>query len=207
MIYLLGASGQAKVVADLLDTLGLKCAGLYDDAYEADHSEHNGFDLLDKISAVENVKTEVDFHIAIGVNSIREKIANAKDQLKYPVLIHPSAIIAKSASLAAGSICMAGSVIQAAVQIGMHCIINTNASVDHDCVLQDFSQVAPGATVCGNVTIGKCSYVGAGAVIKQGITVGDYVMIGAGAVVVKDIPDNCMVVGNPAKVIKEGRFV
>jgi sugar O-acyltransferase (sialic acid O-acetyltransferase NeuD family) len=207
MIYLLGASGQAKVVFDLLDSLGVKCAGLYDDAYEAGIQERNGFSLLDKITAVENKETDAGFHVAIGINSIREKIARAKDQLSYPVLIHPSAVIAKSANLAAGSICMAGSIIQAAAKIGKHCIINTKASVDHDCVLQDFAQVAPGATVCGNVTIGECSYVGAGAVIKQGISIGSHVMIGAGAVVIKDIPDNCMAVGNPARIIKEGKFV
>jgi len=207
MIYLLGASGQAKVVCDLLDVSGIKCLGLYDDVYEPDNKEYNSFGLLEKITAVENCKSEARFHIAIGVNSIRKKIAGAKSQLNFPLLIHPSAIISKSAGLGAGTICMAGSIVQAAAQIGKHCIINTNASVDHDCVLQDFSQVAPGATVCGNVTIGECSYVGAGAVIKQGIRVGKNVMIGAGAVVVKDIPDNCMVYGNPATIIKEGQFV
>lgn len=207
MMYLLGASGQAKVVCDLLDALGVKCAGLYDDIHEIDHKEHNGFILLDKITSIENKPTDAGFHIAIGVNSIRQSIACAKDQLNYPILIHPSAIVAKSASLGDGSICMAGSIVQAAVQIGKHCIINTNASVDHDCILHNFAQVAPGATVCGNVTIGECSYVGAGAVIKQGIHIGNHVMIGAGAVVLKNIPDNCMVFGNPAKIIKEGMFV
>lgn len=51
-------------------------------------------------------------------------------------------------------------------------------------------------------TIGNNCYIGAGVLIMNPVTIGDNVTIGAGAVVTKDIPDNAIVAGNPAKIIK-----
>jgi acetyltransferase EpsM len=52
------------------------------------------------------------------------------------------------------------------------------------------------------VDIGEGSWIGAGAVVKQGVHIGKWAMIGAGAVVIKDVPDNAVVAGVPAKIIK-----
>ena len=61
---------------------------------------------------------------------------------------------------------------------------------------------APGVTISGGVTIDDCTHIGTGATVIQGVHIGSHVLIGAGAVVVKDIPDNCIVAGNPAKILK-----
>ncbi len=86
--------------------------------------------------------------------------------------------------------------------VGKHCIINSNASVDHDCILEDFVHISPNATLCGGVFVGKCSHIGAGAVIIPGKRIGKNAIVGAGAVVISDIPDNAVAVGNPARVIR-----
>lgn len=52
--------------------------------------------------------------------------------------------------------------------------------------------------------IGKQSIIGYAAIILPGVKIGNNVIVGAGSVVSKDIPDNCIVAGNPAKIIKEG---
>lgn len=52
--------------------------------------------------------------------------------------------------------------------------------------------------------IGKCCFIGAKAIIMPGVTIGDEVIVGSGSVVTKDVPSNCIVAGNPAKVIKQG---
>ena len=88
--------------------------------------------------------------------------------------------------------------IQPGTIIGKHCIINTNVSVDHDCDISDFVHISPGATICGNVTIGELTWIGAGATIIHGISIGKNTIIGAGTVVIKNIPDNVLIVGNPA---------
>ncbi|HPN57619.1 MAG TPA: DapH/DapD/GlmU-related protein, partial [Chitinophagaceae bacterium] len=71
--------------------------------------------------------------------------------------------------------------------------------IDHECIIGDFTHIAPGAVLCGNVKVGRNTFIGANSVIRQGIIIGDNVTIGAGTVVVKDVPDGATVVGNPAK--------
>lgn len=58
-----------------------------------------------------------------------------------------------------------------------------------------------GETRAANVTIGNDVFVGAGTIILPGVHIGNRVIIGAGSIVTKDIPDNSVAVGNPAKVI------
>ena len=92
--------------------------------------------------------------------------------------------------------------MQSSVKIGKHVIINTAASIDHDCIVEDFAHVSPNATLSGNVKVGEGSHIGAGAVIIPNITIGKWAMIGAGSDVTKNVPDYSVVVGNPARKIK-----
>jgi acetyltransferase-like isoleucine patch superfamily enzyme len=84
----------------------------------------------------------------------------------------------------------------------MHCIVNTVASVDHDCVLGDFVHVAPGARLCGGVTVAAGAFIGAGAVVVPGRRIGADAIIAAGAVVLTDVPDGSVAAGNPARLVK-----
>lgn len=54
---------------------------------------------------------------------------------------------------------------------------------------------------CGKVTIGNNVFIGMNTIILKGVTIGDNVIIGAGSIVNRDVPDNCVVAGNPARVI------
>jgi acetyltransferase-like isoleucine patch superfamily enzyme len=74
--------------------------------------------------------------------------------------------------------------------------------IEHECSIGNFSHIAPGAVLAGNVSIGSGCLIGANSVIKQGLKVGDNVIIGAEAVVLKDINSNTKIVGNPAREIK-----
>ena len=59
-----------------------------------------------------------------------------------------------------------------------------------------------GYTRVSNVIIGNNVFIGAGSIVLPGVSIGNNVVIGAGSVVSRDIPDNCVAVGNPARVIK-----
>jgi len=198
-IFLYGASGHAKVIIDSLVASGLSVAGLFDDNLDVksllDYPALGSFDatLLDSDSLI----------ISIGNNYKRKLVVDKlPSDIVYGRAIHPSAIISSHASVGAGSVVMHGAIIQSCAVIGKHCIINTAASVDHDCVIEDFVHISPNATLCGNVTVGEGSQVGAGAVIIPGVKIGRWSLVAAGAVVLKNVPDNVLVLGNPARVIK-----
>ena len=52
--------------------------------------------------------------------------------------------------------------------------------------------------------IGEKCFIGVNVIIMAGITIGDEVIVGSGAVVTKNIPSNCIIVGNPARILREG---
>jgi len=181
MINIYGKGGHAKVVKNALDTHPQKVRISYlynDDDY--------------------NSKLEDPWIIAIGNNQNRKTIANKLKNKKFTTVIHHTAIC--DVDVRDGSQVMMGAVVQVGTYIGKHCIINTSASIDHDCVLEDFTFIGPNATLCGEVHIGEGSFIGAGSVILPGIKIGKNCMIGAGSVVTKDIPNNVTVYGNPAKI-------
>lgn len=187
-----GASGHAKVVLDILEACGKKVDFIVDDNPEL--NELLGYPVR------RNTGSYDEAIIAIGSGSIRKKIVETLDVGNYPVAIHPGALVSPRATVGEGTVVMQGAIVQSCVKLGRHCIINTGASVDHDCEISDFVHVAPHATLSGAVKVGAGTWIGVGAVVKQGVTIGANCMIGAGSVVVKDIPDNVTAYGNPCRV-------
>src|SRR5208282_5273856 len=94
-----------------------------------------------------------------------------------PVVRHPSSVIAADVVIGAGTFIAAG------------VIVNTQASIDHDCRIGDYTHISPGATLCGAVTVGREVHVGAGAVVVQNIKIVDKSFVKAGRLVEKDIGD------------------
>ena len=192
-MYLYGASGHAKVIIDILSSLGIRVEALVDD--------NPGIDVLSSYPVLHEHDGLSPFIISIGDNEVRKKIAE-KVHSDFAIAIHPSAIVSPSAEIGEGSVVMQGAIVQAYASIGKHCIVNTGASVDHECVIRDFVHLSPHCTLCGNVIVGEGTWIGAGAVVKQGIKIGCWCTVGAGAVVVKDVEDGATVVGVPARNIK-----
>lgn len=195
-MYLYGASGHAKVIIEILELQGEPIEGLFDD--NASISS-----LLEY--PVEPFPRQFDparqLIISIGNNLIRRKIASCV-QARFGTAIHASVMISKRSCVGAGTVVMGGVTINTDVKIGQHCIINTNSSIDHDSVLEDFVHISPNVALCGGVEVGEGSHIGAGAVVIPGKKVGKWCIIGAGSVVIKDIPDYSTAVGNPCTVIK-----
>ena len=98
---------------------------------------------------------------------------------------------------------MAGAVINSGARIGTGCIVNTCASVDHDCNVGDYVHIAVGSHLCGTVSMGDETWIGAGAIVSNNISICSECMIGAGAVVVKDIKESGTYVGVPAKKVRK----
>jgi sugar O-acyltransferase (sialic acid O-acetyltransferase NeuD family) len=116
-------------------------------------------------------------------------------------VIARSAIVSKSSSIDGTAQVFEGSYVGPAAQIGRHCVVNTGATIEHDCIIGSFSHISVRAIVLGSVQIGSHVYVGGGAVILPGVRIGDGAVIGAGAVVTKDVAALSKVIGSPAKPI------
>ncbi len=117
------------------------------------------------------------------------------------VAVHRTAFVAGDASIGAGSQILAQSAVCAAARLGDAVIVNTAASVDHECVLGDGVHVAPGARLAGCVVAGPGAFIGTGAIVLPRLRLGEGCVIGAGAVVLADVPAFTVVAGNPARPI------
>ena len=193
-LYLYGASGHGKVVLEIAEALKIPVEAFID-------GDQTKLNLL-SYPIVHHVPENVEITLSLGNNVTRKNIANPLSDYVFKTLIHPNAQISKRAELGAGSVVMAGVSINSCSKIGEHCIINTNAAVDHDCILEDFVHISPNAALAGSITVGEGTHIGIGASVIQGIKIGKWATIGAGAVIIRDVPDFATVVGNPGKIIK-----
>lgn len=192
-IYLYGAGGHAKVIAEIAELLQYESIVFFEDNPKDRFLEY----------PVQAPPEDVSEHcvIAIGRNAVRKDIALATPR-NFVSLIHPSTNISKRAKIGEGTVVMAGVSVNAESRIGKHCIINTNASVDHDCVIEDYVHISPNVALAGSVRIGEGSHIGIGACVIQGIQIGKWCTIGAGSVIIRDVPDGATVIGNPGRVIR-----
>ncbi|HGG9698490.1 TPA: NeuD/PglB/VioB family sugar acetyltransferase [Neisseria meningitidis] len=198
-LAVVGAGGHGKVVAELAAALGTYGEIVFlDDRVQG---SVNGFPVIGTTLLLENSLSPEQFDIAVGNNRIRRQIAEKAAALGFalPVLIHPLAYVSPSATVGQGSVVMAQAVVQAGSVLKGGVIVNTAATVDHDCLLDAFVHISPGAHLSGNTRIGEESWIGTGACSRQQIRIGSRATIGAGAVVVRDVSDGMTVAGNPAK--------
>ena len=206
-----GASDQCRVNYPILKELGCKVQALVDDTPNK-ISPLDGIPLFIGVECFGDYLKTIDvsglgFVVAIG-NPYGHVRLRLHDFLKELGLLpisfaDPTASICKSVLYGEGLQVMPFALIHNDVVIGRECIINTRALVYHDCKLEDGVEIGPGAVLCGRVSVGEGTWIGANATVRQRINIGSNSIIGAGAVVVADIPDNVVVAGVPAKIIKE----
>lgn len=205
-LLIIGAGGHGKVVADVVSKIEQwDHISFLEDKEEI--KETLGFPVIGKLKDYKLLKNEFrNAFVAIGNNSLRlvwlEKLY--KEGFILPIIIHPFSAVSRFSNIKAGTIIMAGAVVNAGTSIGKGCILNTCSSIDHDCTLGDGVHVSPGARIGGTVSIGSCTWICIGSSISNNITIGSRSTIAAGAAVVHDVPDNVIAAGVPA-IIKETR--
>jgi sugar O-acyltransferase (sialic acid O-acetyltransferase NeuD family) len=199
-LVIFGAGGHAKVVAEaaLARTPGREII-ILDDAIEG-RTMISGFPVSggrDQLAALSDVPVVP----AIGDNRARAQLIEwlLKRGHRLETIIHPSATVADSVKIDAGSFVSAGAIVIAEARICRGAIVNTGASVDHDCIVGEAAHIAPGVHLCGNVRIGPRTLVGVGTCIAPGISIWEDVIIGAGSTVIRDINESGTFIGNPAR--------
>ena len=200
-IVVYGAGGHGKVVAEILLASRQQIAGFVDDNPALSGSHVLGFPVF---AAAEWLQQNAGAKVALGIgdNSQRELVANqiASFDGKLIAVIHPSAIVARSASVGAGVVIMPGAILNPECRIGDGAIVNTGAIVEHDVRVGRYAHLAPRCVTGGGAQIGDFAQIGIGAVMLPGKRVGNHAVIGAGAVVIEDIPANVVASGVPARV-------
>lgn len=194
-LIIIGASGHGKVVADIARLNGYLDIVFLDDNLEI--KECGGYPVLGPATMTSELQGDV--FVAVGNATIRRIIMEREHERNFPVLIHPSAVIADSVAIGNGSVVMAGAVINSEASIGEGCILNTLCSVDHDCLVGDYCHIAVGAHLCGTVYVGNETWVGAGATVSNNTNICSGCLIGAGAVVINDITESGVYVGVPSR--------
>ena len=203
-VVIIGASGHARVIADIVKINGDNIIGFLDD-----NAEIQGKTIFDgKIvlgdTSEESVKKYADCYFIIGIGShrVRKIISEKYSNLKWYTAIHPSSIIGSDVSIKEGTVIMAGTVINTGTVVGKHCIVNTSSSLDHDNILEDYVHISPGSHLAGTVRISEGTWICAGVTIINNITIGKNNIIGAGATVIKNIEEeDSTFVGIPVKKI------
>jgi|SRR5699024_7689881 len=203
MVYLIGASGHARVIIEILEQANETIGGLVD--------QDESIDSLFGYKVCRELPTtfrndSASIIVTIGDNAIRKQIVS-KNTFTYSSAIHPRATISKRAIIGKGTVVMSGVSVNSNVVVGAHSILNTNATIEHDCILEDFVHISPNATLAGDVFVGEGTHIGINACVIPGIKIGKWCTIGAGAVIIKDIPDGATVVGNPGRIIKMKEIV
>lgn len=195
----LGGGGHGAVVADLLQAIGCDILGV------ADPSKAAGVEVLPTVRVVASDEEIMAMgadavYLAMGLGSIKSNHTRAQvfnrfeaAGFVFPPLVHPTATIAQSCVIGAGSQIMAGAVVQARTAIGRNSIVNTRSSVDHDCKIGNHVHIAPGAILSGGVRVADGAHVGTGATVIQSIVIGSAAVVGAGVSVLRNVPENTVI--------------
>lgn len=210
LCVILGGGGHAQVILDCIQASGTaETLAILD----SDRSRWGrtllgvtilgGDDLLPKLKQ-RGVKYFVVGLGSTGDNASRKRLfeLGLGHDLRPMTVVHPSAVCSTWAKVAEGAQLLPGSIVNAGTTLGANVIVNSGAIVEHDCCMSDHSHVAPGARLGANVHVKEKAHIGLGACVREGLRIGQNSIVGAGAVVVNDIPDNVVVVGVPARVLR-----
>lgn len=205
-IAIFGVSGFSREVFDIVSILGYKEIIFVD---KIKKESLNDFSVVSEKEVHGLSQIGYKFVIGIGNPKIRREISNRYPELNYVNLIHPTATFGcgqfAEVEKKVGNIICAGTRMTNNIQMGNFGIYNLNCTIGHDCIIEDFITISPGANISGNVKISTGSYIGTNACILQGksitekMFIGKNSIVGAGSVVTKNVLENRIVKGNPAK--------
>lgn len=208
---ILGGGGHAHVLIDCLQASGIAIPhAVLDPDPALWGKEVSGVPVLGGDELLPQLVRQGITHFMIGLGAVGDnrprrrlfELAVAHGMTPLTVC-HPSAISSPWAKVGVGSLLAPAAIVNAGAVVGDNVIVNTAAVVEHGCVIGDHAHVATGAKLASTVTVGACTHIGAGATVRQGLSIGEGAIVGAGAVVVKDVAPWTVVVGVPARPMRQ----
>tara|TARA_R100000306_G_C4355285_1_gene132387 strand:+ start:423 stop:1061 length:639 start_codon:yes stop_codon:yes gene_type:complete len=209
-MIVVGAKGMAKELLEVLSTeLLLKDEEIlfFDNLNDHQGKLYGKFSILKSFEEAENhfKNNSKAFTLGLGNPHLRQIMAEKFTELGgllTSVVSTNAKLGSFNTSLGKGCQIMQGVMITNDVKLGIGVLVNLNATISHDCEIGNFTEIACGVTIPGRCKIGKSVFIGSNATLNPDITIGDNAIIGAGSVVIKNVPEGCTVVGNPAKPIQ-----
>lgn len=196
---IIGKGGRHDIIVDILGEAGY--GGFYDD---------NPSDSKWHLGPIASMKPDGDAYALIGFGALEYALVREKLLERLAGLfsskgnaIHPSVAMAKSARIGWGNLVCANSTLAVNVQMGNGCTVFSNTVIEHDSRIGNNVNIAPGVAISGFVTVGDNAFIGAGASIVEKVKIGRNAVIGAGAVVIRDVEDDAVYYGNPARFVKK----
>lgn len=202
-----GASGHATVVADAVRSRGdYQVVGFLDDL-DPSRRELGGAPVLGGREQLPKLLAD-GVHwlfVAVGdcVSRLRLARIAAESGFQFATIVHPATTVAADSEIGEGCFLAAGSVLGPSSTVHPHAILNTQSGVDHHCVVGGGAHLAPGARIAGGVAVGRGTLLGIGSCVVDHTTIGEFSIVGAGGVVVSDLPDRCVAMGVPARVVRK----
>ncbi len=206
-LIIVGGGGHARETIWLAQeaTQPWQVIGCLDDAEAAPAQLLPGVPVLGKVADWTRFR-DADFVVAIGSPRVRRTLVRRMHEAgepRFATLVHRSVLHSSYVEIGAGTMVLAGSILSTQISVGQHVILNLSTTVAHDCVLEDFSTVAPQVALLGGVHLCAGAEIGTGACLRQSVRIGRGAMIGMGAVVTQDVADGALVVGSPARTLRQ----
>lgn len=209
-MLIIGAKGFAKEVLEILHQNNIfDNIAFFDDVnQDTPNFLYGNFPVLKSLEEAKHFFLEHSnqFTIGIGNPNLRFKIYKSFKKIGGNLVstISPNSDIGHFGnSIDQGNNITSGVIITNDVTLGKGVLVNLNSTIGHDCNIGDFVEICPNVNISGNCNIGDFTFIGTSATILPNLNIGKKAIIGAGAVVTKDVPDNVLVMGIPAKIIKE----
>jgi len=213
-IAILGTGGNSVDILDTINDLNSRapsnvyeCVGFLDDNQALWGKLLHGVKVLGPLASAGELE-DCCFVNGIGTpsNFWRKEAIISKTGValeRFETIVHPSASISRMAQLGLGTVVFQNVTITSNVEIGNHVVVLPNTVISHDDVIGDYTCITGGVCISGQVKVGSSCYLGTNSTIIGNIEIGDHCLIGMGAVVLGNVPRNSVVVGNPARFLRQ----
>jgi len=208
-LVIVGCGGFGREVHDVVDAINdagpeWELLGYLDDHPEPSNRvliQQRGFTVLGGVDWLDRASRHIHYVIGIGSGAVRKVIDArlASVGRSSATLIHPSATCGYGVSVGEGTVLCAGVRLTNNIRLGRHVHINLNSTIGHDALVDDYVTVNPLVAVSGNVHIWPEAMLGTNSAVLQGLSIGRSAVVGGGALVARDVPDDTVVKGVPAR--------